>query len=243
MRKSLPRNSVVALALLTFLAVTGCKQEQAPTPAAKGSTPAVEPSAERTSFAQVTSQLDPGGNLYLYLSTEQCLAGLSGQDRRLARPPRRHPQHQRSGPPESRPRLRPRHQPHPAERHRRRQRPRPELHCPRNELLPLQTGPAPLPGQRLGLPLEHVRPEAPRPRRPQPPPCQHRPGRLHRSRRATALVHHREASRPIRLPAGRATCSTSCRRASSKPPASSGAASSPRSAASSASPSCSTTPK
>ena len=40
-------------------------------------TPTAAASAERTSFAQVTSKLDPGGNLYLYLSTEQCLAGLS----------------------------------------------------------------------------------------------------------------------------------------------------------------------
>ena len=37
------------------------------------------PSAEKTSFAQVTSQLDPGGNLYLYLSTEQLLSGLANK--------------------------------------------------------------------------------------------------------------------------------------------------------------------
>jgi hypothetical protein len=34
-------------------------------------------SAEKTSFQQVTSQLDPGGNAYIYLSTEQLLEGLS----------------------------------------------------------------------------------------------------------------------------------------------------------------------
>lgn len=43
------------------------------------STKAGTPSAERTSFQQVTSQLDPGGNLYLYLSTEECLEGLSAK--------------------------------------------------------------------------------------------------------------------------------------------------------------------
>ena len=34
-------------------------------------------SAEKNSFAEVTAHLDPGGNLYLYLSTEQFLDGLS----------------------------------------------------------------------------------------------------------------------------------------------------------------------
>lgn len=34
-------------------------------------------SAEKTSFAEVTAQLDPGGNLYAYLSTEQWLDGIS----------------------------------------------------------------------------------------------------------------------------------------------------------------------
>ena len=63
-----------------LLAVTGCKQSKLrrrakPQKPATGGTA----SAEKTSFAQVTSQLDPGGSLYLYLSTEQCLAGLSGK--------------------------------------------------------------------------------------------------------------------------------------------------------------------
>ena len=34
-------------------------------------------SAEKTSFAEVTSQLDPGGNFYMYLGTAQWLDGLS----------------------------------------------------------------------------------------------------------------------------------------------------------------------
>ena len=36
-------------------------------------------SAEKTSFLEVTSQLDPGGNLFLYLGTEQWLDGLSAK--------------------------------------------------------------------------------------------------------------------------------------------------------------------
>jgi hypothetical protein len=41
-------------------------------------TPAVV-SAEKTSFTEVTSQLDPGGNFYLYLGTAQWLDGLSAK--------------------------------------------------------------------------------------------------------------------------------------------------------------------
>jgi len=77
MRISLSSNSVLALALLTLLAIPGCKKEQPPPTEPKTPTPAVQASAERTSFSQVTSKLDPGGNLYLYLSTEQCLSGVS----------------------------------------------------------------------------------------------------------------------------------------------------------------------
>jgi hypothetical protein len=71
--------STLSLALLTLLAVTGCKKEEAPPGTPHVTIPAATASAERTSFAQVTSQLDPGGSLYVYLSTEQCLAGLSGK--------------------------------------------------------------------------------------------------------------------------------------------------------------------
>src|SRR6266498_1906599 len=36
-------------------------------------------SAEKNSFQEVASHLDPGGNLYLYFSTEQMLDGLSAK--------------------------------------------------------------------------------------------------------------------------------------------------------------------
>lgn len=69
--------SLIALALLPFLATTGCHKEQPPLAEPKPSIRAAAPSAEGTSFAQVTSKLDAGGDLYLYLSTEQWLAGIS----------------------------------------------------------------------------------------------------------------------------------------------------------------------
>ena len=79
MKRLYSLSSALALALFTLLAVTGCKKEEAPPGKPEKAAPAVAVSAERTSFAQVTSKLDPGGSLYVYLSTEQCLEGLSGK--------------------------------------------------------------------------------------------------------------------------------------------------------------------
>jgi hypothetical protein len=81
MKRFCPIGSALALTLtlLTLLTVTGCKQETAPPGESKKPAPAAAVSAEKTSFAQVTSQLDPGGNLYVYLSAEQWLAGVSGK--------------------------------------------------------------------------------------------------------------------------------------------------------------------
>ncbi len=77
MKRLFSPNPILPLALVTLLALTGCNKEQGPSGEAKKSLAAATPSAERTSFAEVTSQLDPGGDLYLYVSTEQWLAGLS----------------------------------------------------------------------------------------------------------------------------------------------------------------------
>ena len=74
MKRFCSRSAALALAVLAQLTVTGCKQEAA-APAVPKQPAAV--SAEKTSFVQVTSRLDPGGNLYMYLSAEQWLAGLS----------------------------------------------------------------------------------------------------------------------------------------------------------------------
>src|SRR6202034_4136597 len=48
-------------------------------PATGGQTAATIVSADKTSFAEVTSQLDSGGNFYLYLGTAQWLEHLSSK--------------------------------------------------------------------------------------------------------------------------------------------------------------------
>ncbi len=64
-------SGIIAISLGVFL---GCKKESQN----------VEPkgafvSAEKNSFREVTSHLDAGGDFYLYLGTEQLLAGISGK--------------------------------------------------------------------------------------------------------------------------------------------------------------------
>src|SRR5690349_17093248 len=69
---------VAVLVLLNY----GCgKKENTPTGQTQtgGSKTAALVSAEKTSFNEVTAQLDPGGNFYLYLGTAQWLDGLSGK--------------------------------------------------------------------------------------------------------------------------------------------------------------------
>jgi hypothetical protein len=72
-----------AMVLLGLVATCNCGYGGTETPTA-GQKPAVieqkQPavvSAEKTSFTEVTSQLDPGGNFYLYLGTAQWLDGLA----------------------------------------------------------------------------------------------------------------------------------------------------------------------
>jgi hypothetical protein len=71
------RSAGALLACLILL--PGCKQKQETPPSAPGAQPEKPAivSAEKTSFAEVTSKLDPGGSFYLYLSTEQALSNLS----------------------------------------------------------------------------------------------------------------------------------------------------------------------
>lgn len=64
---------MLILAGLTFDAIQGCKPKDSTSAAMKSS----GASAEHNSFKEVTSQLDPGGSLYLYLGTEQWLTNLS----------------------------------------------------------------------------------------------------------------------------------------------------------------------
>ena len=67
---------------LTLLAIAcGCHKEEEPKPTAvtQAAPKSGIVSAEKTSFDEVTSKLNQGGNLYVYLSTEQVLSGLSGK--------------------------------------------------------------------------------------------------------------------------------------------------------------------
>ena len=72
-----------AMVLLGLLATLnyGCGNKEAPTagqtPTPTGQKGAAFVSAEKTSFNEVTSQLDAGGNFYLFLGTAQWLDGLS----------------------------------------------------------------------------------------------------------------------------------------------------------------------
>src|SRR5215469_12629087 len=79
MKRIFPALLTITLAAAAFLTLDGCKKEAA---SAAPTTPApVEStsfkSAEPNSFQEVTSKLDSGGDLYLYLSTEQWLKNLS----------------------------------------------------------------------------------------------------------------------------------------------------------------------
>jgi hypothetical protein len=75
----------LALLLVVSLGLTlvGCNKNDASSSGATSTaTPTATP-ARQTSFAEVTSQLDPGGNVYAYLATDQWLAGLSTNITRL----------------------------------------------------------------------------------------------------------------------------------------------------------------
>ncbi len=74
-----PSRIVLAVVLL-LVAANGCgrKELTSATPL-QPTQPAAVVSAEKTSFTEVTAQLDPGGSLYAYLSTSQWLEGLSGR--------------------------------------------------------------------------------------------------------------------------------------------------------------------
>lgn len=77
MKKSQLILCVPALALVGILVILnyGCGKKEAPS--TTGPKAAAVVSVEKTSFNEVTSQLDPGGNFYLYLGTERWLNGLS----------------------------------------------------------------------------------------------------------------------------------------------------------------------
>jgi hypothetical protein len=74
---------IMAATLALVLAESGCKEKSQPsaTPAPPAATPSAARTAPvgKTSFEAVTSSLDPGGTLYVYVGTAQWLEGLSGK--------------------------------------------------------------------------------------------------------------------------------------------------------------------
>ncbi len=80
--RSVPSQFVHAAVLVFLLVAAGCSKKDAPDTSGTAASPPGKPaivSAEKTSFNEVTAQLDPGGSLYAYLSTSQWLDGLSGR--------------------------------------------------------------------------------------------------------------------------------------------------------------------
>ncbi len=75
MKKLLTTAPILSFAVFS-LWLQGCKKVETP-PAAPAKGAAA--SAEKTSFRDVTAQLEPGGSLYVYLSTEQLLVGLGNK--------------------------------------------------------------------------------------------------------------------------------------------------------------------
>jgi len=76
------------IAIITVITLVGCKKDEKAAQTASSTPPGAESqtgiasappfaSGRKTSFQEVTAQLDPGGSLFFYLSTDQWLAGLS----------------------------------------------------------------------------------------------------------------------------------------------------------------------
>jgi hypothetical protein len=77
-----PNNSVYPLhifAALALIALTGCGKKEPVSQTSEKSSSAKAAATPGTSFEAVTAQLDRGGDLYVYVGTEQFLQGLSGK--------------------------------------------------------------------------------------------------------------------------------------------------------------------
>ncbi len=81
MNSDIRRASLVFLAALFLLPGCSRKEEAQPGPTTAKPPPGrpALASAEKTSFQEVTSQLDPGGNLFAYFGTEQWISGAAEQ--------------------------------------------------------------------------------------------------------------------------------------------------------------------
>src|SRR5262249_6115178 len=67
------------IAVLSVAIIVGGKKQEAGTSSSESTPGNAVASAEKTSFDEVTSKLDKGGSLYVYLSTGQWLQNLSGK--------------------------------------------------------------------------------------------------------------------------------------------------------------------
>lgn len=67
------------IAIMLSLTLVASGFAQGPVGPSVGAGTPARTSAVRNSFGEITSRLDPGGNLYLYVSTEELLKGLSTQ--------------------------------------------------------------------------------------------------------------------------------------------------------------------
>jgi hypothetical protein len=76
MKKFLTPAVIFVLTAVSLILVEGCKEKKAAVQPGKTGSMQMT-SAEPTSFNEVTSKLDAGGNLYFYLGTEQWLTNLS----------------------------------------------------------------------------------------------------------------------------------------------------------------------
>jgi hypothetical protein len=77
MKRRTSRSCFRVFAILALLSFVGCNKSET-VPTQKNERPTAKAIA-KSDFEVVTAQLDPGGDLYMFVSTEQCLQGLSGQ--------------------------------------------------------------------------------------------------------------------------------------------------------------------
>lgn len=79
MKRNTSLSPLHVIAALVLLCLAGCGKKE-PASQVPEKLPSTQAAAtNQTSFEAVTAQLDPGGDLYVYVGTEQCLQGLSGK--------------------------------------------------------------------------------------------------------------------------------------------------------------------
>jgi len=77
MKRRTFRSCLGVFAILALLSFAGCSKNE-PVPAEQKEKPTAK-AVPKNTFEAVTAQLDPGGDVYMYVGTEQWLRGLSGK--------------------------------------------------------------------------------------------------------------------------------------------------------------------